>query len=62
MNVRKQNRLSQRAGEKRASRLRDERDYTGGRKSAALLRRENEVFAPLARAGRVDLAACRSLG
>jgi hypothetical protein len=51
-----------RAAEKQRSRRLDERAIFGGDKSVAQLKRENEVFAPLATAARVDLAASRSLG
>jgi hypothetical protein len=50
-----------RAAIKRQSRAADERALSGGQKSAAQLKRENEVFAPLAQAAQVDLSASRSL-
>jgi hypothetical protein len=51
-----------RATEKQRSRLADERAISGGGKSVAQLKRENEVFAPLAADARIELAASRSLG
>jgi hypothetical protein len=51
-----------RAAEKRRSRRSDERAILSGSKSIAQLKRENEVFAPLAVSARVDLSASRSLG
>jgi len=54
--------MSARAKEKEASRCRDERDLASGRKPAAQLRRENEVFGQLASSARVRLLASRSLG
>ncbi len=51
-----------RAAEKQRSRAADERAISGGGKSVAQLKRENEVFAPLADDARIDLAASRSLG
>jgi hypothetical protein len=54
--------MNARAEEKEASRRRDERELASGRKSAAQLRRENEVFGELASSARVRLLASRSLG
>jgi hypothetical protein len=54
--------MNARAKEKEASRRRDERELASGRKSAAQLRRENEVFGELASSARVRLLASRSLG
>jgi hypothetical protein len=54
--------MSARAKEKEASRCRDEKDLASGRKSAAQLRRENEVFGQLASSARVRIIASRSLG
>lgn len=51
-----------RAAEKQRSRIADERAISGGGKSMAQLKRENEVFAPLAGDARIELAASRSLG
>ena len=51
-----------RAAEKRRSRRLDERAISSGGKSVAQLKRENEVFAPLAADARIELAASRSLG
>jgi hypothetical protein len=51
-----------RARAKQASRAADERTLASRAKTVALLKRENEVFAPLARSARVDLTASRSLG
>lgn len=51
-----------RAAEKQRSRRSDERAISSGRKSVAELKRENEVFAPLAPDARIELAASRSLG
>jgi len=51
-----------RAAAKQRSRDADERALASGRKSVAQLKRENEVFAPLAREARVDFTAARSLG
>jgi len=51
-----------RAVEKQRSRRLDERAISSGAKSVAQLKRENEVFAPLAADARVELAASRSLG
>jgi hypothetical protein len=51
-----------RAAEKQRSRIADERAIVGGDKSVAQLKRENEVFAPLAADARIELAASRSLG
>lgn len=50
-----------RAVEKQRSRRLDERAISGGSKSIAQLKRENEVFAPLAVDARIELAASRSL-
>jgi hypothetical protein len=52
----------ERAREKQASRLADVLALSSGQKSADQLRQENEVFAPLARSARVNLAASRLLG
>lgn len=51
-----------RAVEKQRSRRADERAISSGSKSVAQVKRENEVFAPLAVDARVELAASRSLG
>jgi hypothetical protein len=51
----------QRARAKQASRVVDAQALASGRKSASQLRRENEVFGPLAPQARVNLAASRSL-
>jgi hypothetical protein len=51
-----------RAAEKQRARLADERAVSSGGKSVAQLKRENEVFAPLAADARIELAASRSLG
>jgi hypothetical protein len=51
-----------RAAEKQRSRISDERAISGGDKSVAQLKRENEAFAALATDARVELAASRSLG
>lgn len=51
-----------RAVEKQRARRFDERAISGGGKSVAQLKRENEVFAPLAADARIELAASRSLG
>lgn len=51
-----------RARTKQASRAADERLMASGGKSVARVKRENEVFAPLARAARIDLTSSRSLG
>lgn len=51
-----------RAAEKQRSRRIDERAISGGSKSVAQLKRENEVFAPLAADARIELAASRLLG
>ena len=51
-----------RTAEKQRSRVADERAISGGGKSVARLKRENEVFAPLAVDARIELAASRSLG
>ena len=51
-----------RSAEKQRSRLADGRALASGQKSVAQLKRENEVFAPLAREARVDFSASRSLG
>jgi hypothetical protein len=51
-----------RAAKKQRSRIADERAIFGGGKSVAQLKRENEVFAPLAVDARIELAASRSLG
>lgn len=51
-----------RAAEKRRSRRVDERAVSRRDKSVAQLKRENEVFAPLAADARIELAASRSLG
>jgi hypothetical protein len=53
---------SSRARAKQAARADDERLMASGEKSVAQLKRENEVFAPLARSARVNLSASRSLG
>jgi hypothetical protein len=50
-----------RAVAKQRSRVADERALLRGQKSAAQLKRENEVFAPLAQATQADLSASRSL-
>lgn len=47
---------------KQAARAADERALVSGAKSVAQLKRENEVFASMARSARVDLTASRSLG
>lgn len=47
---------------KEASRLADVRAVSSGQKSAGQLRRENEAFAPLAMAARVNFSASRRLG
>jgi hypothetical protein len=52
----------ERAREKARSRVADERALASGQKSMADLKRENEVFAPLASSARIDLSASRSLG
>lgn len=52
----------ERAVEKQRSRRADERAISSGGKSVAQLKRENEVFAPLAADARIELAASRSLG
>lgn len=52
----------ERAREKQASRLADVLALASGQKSADQLRQENEVFGPLARLARPNLAASRSLG
>jgi hypothetical protein len=54
--------LQGRAAEKQRSRRADERAISNGSKSVAQLKRENEVFAPLAVSARVDLSASHSLG
>jgi len=58
----KQISMSARANEKEASRCCDEKDLASGRKSAAQLRRENEVFGQLASSATVRIIASRSLG
>ncbi len=50
-----------RARAKQAARAADERQMASGEKSVAQLKRENEVFAPLARSAQVNLSASRSL-
>ena len=50
-----------RAAEKRQSRLADAQALASGLKSVAQLKRENEVFSPLAREARLDLSASRLL-
>lgn len=54
--------VAARARAKEASRLADARVMSSGQKSASQLRRENEVFAPLAVAARVNFSASRRLG
>jgi hypothetical protein len=54
--------VDRRAQEKQASREDDARALQSGQKSPRRLVAENEVFSPLARDARVDLAASRSLG
>lgn len=51
-----------RAAAKQRSRVADEHAVSSGDKSVARLKRENEVFAPLAADARIELAASRSLG
>jgi hypothetical protein len=51
-----------RAVEKQRSRRLDERAISNGSKSVGQVKRENEVFAPLAAGARIELAASRSLG
>lgn len=51
-----------RAVEKQRARRLDERAISGGSKPVAQLKRENEVFAPLAVDAQIELAASRSLG
>jgi hypothetical protein len=62
MGERSKGSFSERALEKQRQRDRDARDLASGAKSPAQLKRENEVFAPMARAARPNLAAARSLG
>jgi hypothetical protein len=50
-----------RAAAKRRSRVADEKALVLGRKSQVQLKRENEVFAPLAQVAQLDLSASRSL-
>lgn len=50
-----------RKAEKQLSRSADVRALASGAKDVAQLKRENEVFAPLARDARIDLAAARRL-
>lgn len=52
----------ERAQQKERSRRADMRAIALGQKSHVALKRENEVFAPLAAAARIDLAASRALG
>jgi molybdopterin converting factor small subunit len=57
----RQQRSISRSSEKQASRDADVRAIARGDKSRGQLRRENEVFAPLARAARPNIRASRSL-
>lgn len=54
--------FNDRAREKQCQRERDARDLASGAKSPSQVKRENEVFAPMARSARPNLAAARSLG
>lgn len=62
MKASKRHAVGSRARAKDGSRRADERALASGGKSAAQLRRENEVFASLARSVDVNIAASRSLG
>lgn len=53
--------FDKRSEEKRLSRRGDERALAAASKRVESLKAENEVFAPLAAASRVDLSASRSL-